>query len=188
MVPTCPGKEEPVYPHTFNKQLRCNIIISLPAFLPSCSVCCLFFLPSRYNPGAPGSYQAGLSDYTWGLKRKKADKSKLTPINHIAFTKVLRQWEVCLDPTVTHFLAGRGQWWGEISEGLEDGEKRDPGFLAHEASDYEKKTSDKLQWEGSLQRSLTGTLPGCQGQPNERHLGNHHSQEELKAAGWPTAT
>lgn len=139
MVPTCPGKEEPVYPHTFNKQLRCNIIISLPAFLPSCSVCCLFFLPSRYNPGAPGSYQAGLSDYTWGLKRKKADKSKLTPINHIAFTKVLRQWEVCLDPTVTHFLAGRGQWWGEISEGLEDGEKRDPGFLAHEASDYEKK-------------------------------------------------
>ena len=70
------------------------VVTLLLVFLLSCLlvvVCCLLFLPSRYNPGAPGSYQAGLSDCTWGLKRKKAGKSKLTLINHAAFTEVLRQ-------------------------------------------------------------------------------------------------
>lgn len=51
-----------VYPWAFNKQLGCNIIISLPAFLPSHFVSGLLFSPTKYYPGAAGPHQAGLSD------------------------------------------------------------------------------------------------------------------------------
>lgn len=113
MVATCQGRRDrswAMYPHAFNKQSHCNIIISLPAPLPGRFVSCLLFSPSKYNPGAPGHHQTGLSDYTQGLTRinKQSSRSKPAPPRGYPHECIGDCGKLCLDPEGVPFPEGKG--------------------------------------------------------------------------------